>query len=1361
MDNKESVIKSIVEESNNTIKSTVFRGRSSSILKQPNVQNEAKNNPSTRRVSFSSNYIKTFTTDTEKNTIWDTTVEELLSAAESSNSREGHDLNTTLFNGKGNESEQGESESSEDDFSRDRASTKNSADISLMEFTCVNSTLHSNVAKPDDPTNTSGSSPDNSVTMDFTCVDPSFHSKSGNQSTCSQSTNTEDSSVSMEFTCVNPTFPLKSGNQSTTTEDSSISMEFTCVNPTFHSKPGNQSTYSQSTITKDSSVSMELTCVNPIFHSNTKQKPADTSESVNTSHTAKIQDLGNTSVSMEFTCVNPIFHLNNEKKQADTSESFNAPHTAKIHNPENTSVPMELTCVNPTFHSSTKKDQVDTFNASRTAEIQNPGDTSLSMEFTCVNPTLPLNTKQATGLFNTPHTDKIQNPENTSVSMEFTCVNPTLHLNTKKTAESFNAPHTAKIQNPGNTSVSMEFTCVNPTLHSNTKKTSESFNASHTAKIPNPGNNTVPMELTCVNPAFNLSTKKQQADISESFNALHTAKIQNPRNTSVSMEFTCVNPTLHSNTKKTSESFNASQTAKIPNPGNTTVPMELTCVNPTLHLNPKKTQADTSESFNASHKAKIQNPVNTSVSMEFTCVNPTLHSNPKKTQADTSESFNASHTAKIPNPGNTTVPMEFTCVNPTLHSNPKKTQADTSESFNASHTAKIQNPGNTSVPMEFTCVNPTLHSNCNDGKGANIPLKKSPNKFESYALADKSNTAEFLLRNYQDKTNLSNFSMLDCSKGISLMASVAQTSTQASFNVSPQIDKDQTVDMPSMSLPDITLSSIQPAPTLPVSIGNLQIENGTTKLNQAVDLASSDSEIDKSIAQMNDFSKEESSDLESILQTQSSKSSTLDLLCKSNIDFSAMSTVDDTLQLLRDASQLNRTKTALNNTSGTQLNKTYLVEDSRLEDTKDSTFQDNNSDMHETHPEDHIDLFSKCAEISGNNYILDRNTIELIENSTDGSLLSASDNSKEQEDKIDDFKEVTTPKSVSDNNAVHSAISGSEPKTTEEILRGDFSAADFLIVRQRDMLILKEKLQSIVIDSSLPVDDWKKHIPTLEKLKEQSLRNRKIIAEKYDKFKKQLKDAIETCEKNKFVPEKLPEDDDVIESDELENILPAKRGIVEKIEEKSKICDNSWKMIKMEDGIAVFTSFFDQMKITVEYCQSDYRVSGIETKSLLTDKAKPAGILIQREFLRLLSPTLINNSIGRQYNILSLLDYIQMTMDKIRKCYKTFKDLVATHDMQISKDFKVKFFLLDEYSIIKWDFCIDLSDLDKITKESISVSASIGKVNAKHVLDLVSQCPKGLGFLESFIMKVEEYLETLRKRKRMLKLRKIQRVCEE
>ncbi|XP_044759777.1 dentin sialophosphoprotein-like isoform X7 [Coccinella septempunctata] len=1137
MDNKESVIKSIVEESNNTIKSTVFRGRSSSILKQPNVQNEAKNNPSTRRVSFSSNYIKTFTTDTEKNTIWDTTVEELLSAAESSNSREGHDLNTTLFNGKGNESEQGESESSEDDFSRDRASTKNSADISLMEFTCVNSTLHSNVAKPDDPTNTSGSSPDNSVTMDFTCVDPSFHSKSGNQSTCSQSTNTEDSSVSMEFTCVNPTFPLKSGNQSTTTEDSSISMEFTCVNPTFHSKPGNQSTYSQSTITKDSSVSMELTCVNPIFHSNTKQKPADTSESVNTSHTAKIQDLGNTSVSMEFTCVNPIFHLNNEKKQADTSESFNAPHTAKIHNPENTSVPMELTCVNPTFHSSTKKDQVDTFNASRTAEIQNPGDTSLSMEFTCVNPTLPLNTKQATGLFNTPHTDKIQNPENTSVSMEFTCVNPTLHLNTKKTAESFNAPHTAKIQNPGNTSVS----------------------------------------------------------------------------------------------------------------------------------------------------------------------------------------------------------------------------------------------------MEFTCVNPTLHSNCNDGKGANIPLKKSPNKFESYALADKSNTAEFLLRNYQDKTNLSNFSMLDCSKGISLMASVAQTSTQASFNVSPQIDKDQTVDMPSMSLPDITLSSIQPAPTLPVSIGNLQIENGTTKLNQAVDLASSDSEIDKSIAQMNDFSKEESSDLESILQTQSSKSSTLDLLCKSNIDFSAMSTVDDTLQLLRDASQLNRTKTALNNTSGTQLNKTYLVEDSRLEDTKDSTFQDNNSDMHETHPEDHIDLFSKCAEISGNNYILDRNTIELIENSTDGSLLSASDNSKEQEDKIDDFKEVTTPKSVSDNNAVHSAISGSEymvqspesdrltvvtskkgePKTTEEILRGDFSAADFLIVRQRDMLILKEKLQSIVIDSSLPVDDWKKHIPTLEKLKEQSLRNRKIIAEKYDKFKKQLKDAIETCEKNKFVPEKLPEDDDVIESDELENILPAKRGIVEKIEEKSKICDNSWKMIKMEDGIAVFTSFFDQMKITVEYCQSDYRVSGIETKSLLTDKAKPAGILIQREFLRLLSPTLINNSIGRQYNILSLLDYIQMTMDKIRKCYKTFKDLVATHDMQISKDFKVKFFLLDEYSIIKWDFCIDLSDLDKITKESISVSASIGKVNAKHVLDLVSQCPKGLGFLESFIMKVEEYLETLRKRKRMLKLRKIQRVCEE
>ncbi|XP_044759776.1 uncharacterized protein LOC123317355 isoform X6 [Coccinella septempunctata] len=1263
MDNKESVIKSIVEESNNTIKSTVFRGRSSSILKQPNVQNEAKNNPSTRRVSFSSNYIKTFTTDTEKNTIWDTTVEELLSAAESSNSREGHDLNTTLFNGKGNESEQGESESSEDDFSRDRASTKNSADISLMEFTCVNSTLHSNVAKPDDPTNTSGSSPDNSVTMDFTCVDPSFHSKSGNQSTCSQSTNTEDSSVSMEFTCVNPTFPLKSGNQSTTTEDSSISMEFTCVNPTFHSKPGNQSTYSQSTITKDSSVSMELTCVNPIFHSNTKQKPADTSESVNTSHTAKIQDLGNTSVSMEFTCVNPIFHLNNEKKQADTSESFNAPHTAKIHNPENTSVPMELTCVNPTFHSSTKKDQVDTFNASRTAEIQNPGDTSLSMEFTCVNPTLPLNTKQATGLFNTPHTDKIQNPENTSVSMEFTCVNPTLHLNTKKT----------------------------------------------------------------------------------------------------------------------SESFNASQTAKIPNPGNTTVPMELTCVNPTLHLNPKKTQADTSESFNASHKAKIQNPVNTSVSMEFTCVNPTLHSNPKKTQADTSESFNASHTAKIPNPGNTTVPMEFTCVNPTLHSNPKKTQADTSESFNASHTAKIQNPGNTSVPMEFTCVNPTLHSNCNDGKGANIPLKKSPNKFESYALADKSNTAEFLLRNYQDKTNLSNFSMLDCSKGISLMASVAQTSTQASFNVSPQIDKDQTVDMPSMSLPDITLSSIQPAPTLPVSIGNLQIENGTTKLNQAVDLASSDSEIDKSIAQMNDFSKEESSDLESILQTQSSKSSTLDLLCKSNIDFSAMSTVDDTLQLLRDASQLNRTKTALNNTSGTQLNKTYLVEDSRLEDTKDSTFQDNNSDMHETHPEDHIDLFSKCAEISGNNYILDRNTIELIENSTDGSLLSASDNSKEQEDKIDDFKEVTTPKSVSDNNAVHSAISGSEymvqspesdrltvvtskkgePKTTEEILRGDFSAADFLIVRQRDMLILKEKLQSIVIDSSLPVDDWKKHIPTLEKLKEQSLRNRKIIAEKYDKFKKQLKDAIETCEKNKFVPEKLPEDDDVIESDELENILPAKRGIVEKIEEKSKICDNSWKMIKMEDGIAVFTSFFDQMKITVEYCQSDYRVSGIETKSLLTDKAKPAGILIQREFLRLLSPTLINNSIGRQYNILSLLDYIQMTMDKIRKCYKTFKDLVATHDMQISKDFKVKFFLLDEYSIIKWDFCIDLSDLDKITKESISVSASIGKVNAKHVLDLVSQCPKGLGFLESFIMKVEEYLETLRKRKRMLKLRKIQRVCEE
>lgn len=81
--------------------------------------------------------------------------------------------------------------------------------------------------------------------------------------------------------------------------------------------------------------------------------------------------------------------------------------------------------------------------------------------------------------------------------------------------------------------------------------------------------------------------------------------------------------------------------------------------------------------------------------------------------------------------------------------------------------------------------------------------------------------------------------------------------------------------------------------------------------------------------------------------------------------------------------------------------------------------------------------------------------------------------------------------------------------------------------------------------------------------------------------------------------------------------------------------------------------------------------------------------------------------------------------------------------------FRAHFTFLDSILIIKWNFTIDLSDLDNINRKVVDVSAEIGEVDEQHILSLVSECPKGIDFLKGFVDKVLKYVELLKKRKRL------------
>lgn len=103
----------------------------------------------------------------------------------------------------------------------------------------------------------------------------------------------------------------------------------------------------------------------------------------------------------------------------------------------------------------------------------------------------------------------------------------------------------------------------------------------------------------------------------------------------------------------------------------------------------------------------------------------------------------------------------------------------------------------------------------------------------------------------------------------------------------------------------------------------------------------------------------------------------------------------------------------------------------------------------------------------------------------------------------------------------------------------------------------EKKLNSIQIHHD-PVQRYRVDREKFNKLKKISEKKNKIISEQFAIYKKKLNDVIEFCENNKFVPEELPEDDDIKYDDDIKdndkpsNTLHHKIGIVQMIEEKSQ-----------------------------------------------------------------------------------------------------------------------------------------------------------------------------------------------------------------
>ncbi|KYB26645.1 hypothetical protein TcasGA2_TC009190 [Tribolium castaneum] len=205
---------------------------------------------------------------------------------------------------------------------------------------------------------------------------------------------------------------------------------------------------------------------------------------------------------------------------------------------------------------------------------------------------------------------------------------------------------------------------------------------------------------------------------------------------------------------------------------------------------------------------------------------------------------------------------------------------------------------------------------------------------------------------------------------------------------------------------------------------------------------------------------------------------------------------------------------------------------------------------------------------------------------------------------------------------------------------------------------------------------------------------------------------------------------------------PTVEETVRKYEESSQKC---WKLESIADDFYHISTLFKWVVLSVRLDVVSGVVQSIEFSPKLDPDSKPIDQFISKYFIEKLKDDHLISALGRNYDILSLLDYVKMTVLEIRN----FRlDYCSINCMVFGPDFVAIYKIMEIELELLVDVRVDMNDVDNIDYDKhVTIINKIGGVNRQELLNFAKDCPKGLAFFKSFSECIGKYVKAKEQRK--------------
>ncbi|XP_018330824.1 uncharacterized protein LOC108740833 [Agrilus planipennis] len=277
--------------------------------------------------------------------------------------------------------------------------------------------------------------------------------------------------------------------------------------------------------------------------------------------------------------------------------------------------------------------------------------------------------------------------------------------------------------------------------------------------------------------------------------------------------------------------------------------------------------------------------------------------------------------------------------------------------------------------------------------------------------------------------------------------------------------------------------------------------------------------------------------------------------------------------------------------------------------------------------------------------------------------------------------------------------------------------------------------------------------------------------QRHSRFEKQKSYFEEICQKistllniNFEIPtEKLKfnETDSILESQsstseinsvaevdtELQMICEKVVTIQDRIKQLQKKCQNCWSLVSSTPEEFTFETLYHTIVLIVGIDRLTGVVKDLHVQSKSDGECSPQNLFIKNEFKKRMNSKTVSAAVGEKYDIVTLLDYIQMQMVHMTDMKKYFSNL-SKIGFEMDCDFRVTLKIPSLILRSVWVVTVNMSDIDNISQDCVSIKAQVGVMDEEKVKSLLEPCPRGFAFLKHLVVTLLNYLRMLENRKK-------------